>query len=93
MLEEESASSPHGVRVMRYLSHSNLGWWLGAAVAGLEWGSGIGALLADALALGIESLSIRLQVLVDDRAAARFILSGIDGIDLQLANLPLGGRA
>ena len=44
------------------------------------------------LALGIESLLIRLQVLIDDRVATIFIFSSIHKIDLQLASLPAGGR-
>ena len=55
---------------------------------------GISTLLLNksVLALGAESLSIRLQVLIDDRATALFVLAGVYRIDLQLANLATAGR-
>ncbi len=44
------------------------------------------------LALGVEALLIRLQVLIDDRVATIFVFPSIHRIDLQLANLPTDGR-
>lgn len=44
------------------------------------------------LALRCESCSIRLQVLIDDRASTEFVFRRIDRIDLQLADLATVGR-